>query len=124
MKITASRIAHQINFSANWISLPGVAVGPVSTPAVGDGLPVPSKMSVRNRAVDGRAKLARFRTSKNSARNCTLKLSEILLIVLFLNTEKSRFIRPGPVTLLRPELPRRLKHSNGGRRAGGGVAVL
>ena len=57
---------------------------------------MPSKMSVRNRAIDGRAKFAWFKTLKNSARNCTLKLSEILLIELFLNTEKSRFDQPRP----------------------------
>ena len=75
---------------------------------------MPSKMSVRKRAIGGRAKFARFRTLKNSARNCTLKLSDILLIELFLNTEKSRFIRPGPERMFRPELPRRLKHCSGG----------
>jgi hypothetical protein len=36
---------HQPNFSANWISLPGVVVE-VSTPAVGSGAPVASNMSV------------------------------------------------------------------------------
>src|ERR1700686_4749582 len=61
----------------------------------------------------GTVKLARFRILKNSARNCTLKLSEILLTGLFLNSEKSKFERPGPVRMLRPELPLRLKHCGG-----------
>ena len=62
----------------------------------------------------GTEKFARFRTLKNSARNCTLKLSEIRLIGLFLNREKSRFDVPGPVRMLRPALPRRLKHCGKG----------
>src|SRR5258708_5912363 len=45
-----------------------------------------------------------------SARNCTLKFSEIFLMRLFLKTEKSRLVMPGPIKLLRPALPRRLKH--------------
>src|SRR5580704_8330341 len=48
---------HQLNFSANWISLPGVDVA-VSTPAVASGAPVPSNMSVWPRAIDGTSKLA------------------------------------------------------------------
>jgi len=46
----------------------------------------------------------------NSARNCTLKFSEIRVTELFLNTEKSRFVSPGPIRMLRPALPRRLRH--------------
>src|ERR1700732_2043477 len=66
---------------------------------------------------------------KNSARNCTLKFSEILLIGLFLNTEKSRFDVPGPVKRLRPALPRRLKHwselgSTGPPKLGGAGSQL
>src|ERR1700676_1246796 len=66
---------------------------------------------------------------KNSARNCTLKFSEILLIELFLNTEKSRFDVPGPVKRLRPALPRRLKHwseagSTGPPKLGGAGSQL
>src|SRR6202022_2050248 len=52
-------------------------------------------------------------TLKNSARNCTLKPSEIFLIDRFLNTEKSKFVVPGPVKRLRPAFPRRLKQSRG-----------
>src|SRR6266851_3235954 len=55
----------------------------------------------------GGAKLAWFMILKNSARNCTLALSEIFLTAMFLNTEKSRLTSPGPTTLLRPALPRR-----------------
>src|ERR1700674_4655442 len=61
----------------------------------------------------GTEKLAWFRTLKNSARNCTLKLSEILLMGLFLKIEKSRFARPRPVRILRSALPRKLKHCRG-----------
>jgi len=74
--------------------------------------PVESKMSVWS-GVTGTAKLAWFRMLKNSARNCTLKLSEIFLMGTFLNMEKSRFDVPGPIRMLRPELPRRLKHWGG-----------
>ena len=55
----------------------------------------------------GGAKLAWLKMLKNSARNCTLKLSEILLIGKFLYTEKSRLASEGPTMLLRPALPRR-----------------
>jgi hypothetical protein len=49
---------HQLNLSANWISLPGVLVA-FSTPAVaGCRVPVASKMSVRPRAIDGTSKFA------------------------------------------------------------------
>src|ERR1700680_5266083 len=68
--------------------------------------------------VTGTAKFARFKILKNSARNCTVKFSEIRLIELFLNTEKSRFTIPGPVKILRPALPRRLKHCGYGTVTG------
>src|SRR5205807_1922338 len=63
--------------------------------------------SKRVRLSLGEAKLARLNTLKNSARNWTLKFSEILRTEWFLNNEKSRFERPGPITVLRPRLPRR-----------------
>src|SRR5712692_8130503 len=44
---------------------------------------------------------------KNSARNCTLKVSEILGTWVFLNTEKSTVLSPGPYKLFRPGLPTR-----------------
>src|ERR1700674_1323283 len=55
----------------------------------------------------GEAKLARLNTLKNSARNWTVKSSEMVRIRLFLNKEKSRFDIPGPISELRPRLPRR-----------------
>src|SRR5580704_15256662 len=60
----------------------------------------------------GTAKLGWFKILKNSARNCTLKDSEIFLIGLFLKTEKSSSVVPGPIKELRLALPRRLKHSS------------
>jgi len=36
---------------------------------------------------------------KISARNCTLKFSEIRLMRLFLKTEKSKFVIPGPIKM-------------------------
>ena len=89
----------------------------VSKPATPVGAPVLSKMSVLP-GVCGTAKLGRFKILKISARNCTLKFSEIRLIELFLNSEKSRFCNPGPVRILRPELPRRLKHCGYGTATG------
>ena len=44
---------------------------------------------------------------KNSARNCTLKVSEIFGTCVFLNTEKSTVVSLGPYKLLRPALPTR-----------------
>src|SRR5947209_10264032 len=46
---------------------------------------------------------------KNSARNCTLELSEIFGIAKFLYNEKSTLESPGPTMLLRPALPRRFE---------------
>ena len=60
--------------------------------------------------VVGGAKFAWFMMLKISARNCTLKFSEMRLMRLFLKTEKSRFVMPGPIKMFRPALPRRLKH--------------
>src|SRR5260370_41068607 len=73
--------------------------------------PVASKMSVlASVAVSGGAKFAWLRILNISTRNCTLKFSEILLMWLFLNTEKSRLVIPGPIMMFRPAFPRRLKH--------------
>src|SRR6516162_11097900 len=52
-----------------------------------------------------------------STRNCMLKASEIFLIGIFLNTEKSRPVMPGPMTVFRPEFPLRLKQTSAGRDA-------
>jgi hypothetical protein len=92
---------YQTSFRADWISL---AVVEVSKPAPGTGTPVESNI-VTLSGVTGTAKFARFRKLKNSARNCTVKSSEIGLMKLFLNTEKSRFYVPGPIKMLRPALP-------------------
>src|SRR3984893_12837342 len=107
---------YQMIFSANWISL-AVVVVEVSNPATPVGAPVESKMSVLS-GVTGTAKFAWFKMLKISARNCTLNDSDILLTGLFLNTEKSRFIVPGPVKIFRPALPRRLKHCGYGTVTG------
>src|SRR5213080_4105249 len=56
----------------------------------------------------GTAKFGWLNRLKISARNCTLKVSEIRLTELFLNNEKSNTDVPGPVKILRPELPRRV----------------
>src|SRR5882762_200253 len=98
---------YQINFMANWISLESV-VGWVNKPAPPFTVPPPFNMLVFPSVKLGTLKLWWFKILKNSARNCTLKLSEILLMLLFLNTEKSRFVKPGPTSVLRPTLPRRL----------------
>src|SRR5882757_7343812 len=52
-------------------------------------------MSVLSGVVGG-AKLAWFKMLKISARNCTLKFSEIRLMWLFLKIEKSKLVMPGP----------------------------
>src|SRR2546427_13222240 len=82
-----------------------------SNPATPVSAPDESKISVLSGVVGG-AKLAWFIMLKISARNCTLKFSEILLMWLFLNTEKSKFVMPGPIKIFRPALPRRLKHGS------------
>src|SRR5216684_3770115 len=87
------------------------------------GAPVESKISVLS-GVTGTEKLAWFSTLKNSARNCTLKFSEILRTRLFLKIEKSRFVSPGPIRILRPALPRRLKHCGKTAGTGGSVGSL
>src|ERR1700730_6703251 len=111
------RTHYQASLIANCISRAGVVVE-VSLPAIPcKSAPVESKM-VTLSGVTGTAKFARFKILKNSARNCTVKFSEIRLIELFLNTEKSRFAVPGPIRMLRPALPRRLKHCGYGTVTG------
>src|ERR1700730_6260869 len=107
---------YQMIFSANWISL-AVVVVEVSNPATPVGAPVESKMSVLS-GVTGTAKFAWFRMLKTSARNCTWKDSDILLTGMVLTNERSRFTVPGPVRMLRPALPRRLKHCGYGTVTG------
>src|SRR5207245_11490320 len=101
-------IDYQIIFTANCTSR-AVVVVLDSKPATSLTEPVESKISLLSGVVGG-AKLAWFIMLKISARNCTLKFSEILLMWLFLNTEKSKFVMPGPIKIFRPALPRRLKH--------------
>src|SRR5260370_38875797 len=94
--------------------IPGGVVFFLNTdPATPVSAPVPSKMSVLS-GVMGGAKLGWLRRLKISARNWTLKFSEILLMWLFLNTEKSNPVMPGLIKILRPALPRRLKQARGG----------
>jgi hypothetical protein len=80
----------------------------VSAPAAEFEVPSALKMSVLSGAT-GTAKLAWFKILKISARNCTWKVSEILDTEKFLKTEKSKFVRPGPIKILRPAFPPRLK---------------
>src|SRR5262245_41789844 len=51
----------------------------------------------------GWPKLVWLNRSKISVRNCALKRS---LILVFLSTEKSTSWKPGPITTLRPRLPK------------------
>src|SRR6266478_2980512 len=102
-----------MNLRANWIWRSGMVVL-TKVPAMPLAAPVPSKMSLLPSPTCGGAKLAWFMMLKISMRNWTLKFSEIRFTRLFLNTEKSRFVIPGPIKILRPALPRRLKHTKGG----------
>src|ERR1700730_5282579 len=81
-------------------------------PATALGAPVSSKISVLS-GETGTPKFARLRMLKISARNCTLKLSEILRMGLFLKNERSRFTRPGPGMMFRPAFPLKLRHWGG-----------
>src|SRR3984893_17331442 len=99
---------YHISLSANW-TCREVVVVEVSKPALPVGAPVESKICVLS-GMMGTEKLLRFKILQDSARNCTLKFSEIALTGMFFNSEKSRFERPGPVRMFRPALPRRLKH--------------
>src|SRR5580704_6619135 len=95
---------YQISFNPNWICLDGVAVESIS-PAPGTGTPLWSNRALKS---SGGKKLGRLNALKTSTRNCALKLSDILLIELFLNRDISKLTSPGPVNWLRLELPRRL----------------
>src|ERR1700682_613647 len=107
---------YQMILSANCISL-AVVVVEVNKPVIPVGAPVESKMSVLS-GVTGTAKFAWVKMLKISARKCTMNDSDIRLTGLFLTTEKSRFIVPGPVKIFRPALPRRLKHCGYGTVTG------
>src|SRR6267378_516963 len=102
------RFYYQITLSANWTILALVVVE-VRMPALSLRDPVSSKISVSS-GFTGSAKFARLRTLKISARNCTLKFSEILRMGLFLKNERSRLTRPGPGMMFRPALPLKFRH--------------
>jgi len=71
----------------------------VKTPALGMVAPVESMIT---RLSFGEVKLGRLKTLNISVRNCALNDSEILGIGMFLNSEKSISIRPGPISPFRP----------------------
>jgi len=52
--------------------------------------------NIRIVGIYGQRKVCAIRTLKISARNCTLKFSEILRMGLFLKNERSRFTSPLP----------------------------
>src|ERR1700739_288065 len=66
----------------------------------------------------GGERLTRLVQLKHSIRNCTSEDSEILLMGMVLNKEKSSATSPGPMSVLRPALPYwvlgfgGVKHSN------------
>src|SRR6267143_6075406 len=105
------RFCYQIILSANWTILALVVVENI-LPALPLGAPVSLKISVSSGFM-GSAKFARLRALKISARNCTLKFSEILRMGLFLKNERSRFTRPGPGMMFRPAFPLKLRHWGG-----------
>ncbi len=97
-------LVYQMNFNANCICRELVEVDDIK-PALVFVPPVPVKTC---RAVGaGGAKFAWFAMLKTSQRNYALNVSEIRWIGLFLNNEKSMSWRPGPISVLRPPLPRR-----------------
>src|ERR1700720_1505522 len=53
----------------------------------------------------GSAKLGWFRMSKNSARNCTMPASPRNPTLVSFTSEKSQFLKGGPLRMLRTELP-------------------
>jgi hypothetical protein len=94
---------YQVNFKANWICRDVVFVK-LKTPALPIGLPDESMMT---RLSFGDVKLGRLKMLKNSVRNCALNVSEIFGIGMFLKSEKSILMRPGPITEFRPAFPSR-----------------
>src|SRR6266404_938005 len=90
-----------INFNANWIcreepESPVWQRGLVVTPKL---FAAPGTNGCATRP--GCPKLAWLKTSKNSARNCTRVVSDSFV---FLMTEKSVLLKPGPIITLRPRL--------------------
>src|ERR1700730_11816881 len=113
--------AHQISLSANCICLEVVTVEvivpapPVRGGAASDA-PVLSKRALKS---TGGEKFGWLKILKTSTRNCALKVSDILLNLIFLNRDTSKLISPGPVNLLRPEFPSRLAYVQGMPGLGG-----
>src|SRR5258708_6729018 len=113
-----------MNFRANCICRDVVEVA-FSRPALAFKLPAGEK--IWRFPGGGGLKLAWLAILNISQRNCTLNVSEMRWIGLFLNRERSRFFRSGPITVLRPELPsKRGKVVFEGRSVAGNVkqAVL
>src|SRR6267378_3505653 len=104
--------AYHISFNANWITRLSTCVE-VSWPNKVFGVP----FALNGLRLLVGAKLVRFKILKNSARNCRLKVSEMLGMRLFLNTEKSTLNNPGPMIVLRPMLPRMFAHEFAARAA-------
>ena len=98
--------AYQMNFIANCIWRELVEVDDIKLALVFVP-PVPVKTCRATGA--GGAKLAWFAMLNTSQRNCTLNVSEIRRIGLFLNNEKSRSLIPGPMIVFRPPLPKRFE---------------
>jgi hypothetical protein len=97
---------YQMTLIPNWTSRAAVTVV-FNWPAESFAEPSALKMSVWSGNTGGE-KFARFKILNISARNWTLNVSDILRMWLFLNTAKSRLIRPGEVRMFLPALPRRL----------------
>src|SRR6267154_2342676 len=55
----------------------------------------------------GELKLGWLKMLKNSTRNCTLNASEMRATCVFLTRDISKLTILGPITLLRPALPKR-----------------
>ena len=84
---------HQISFKANWICLEVVTVE-VIAPAPASRAPVLSKRALLS---TGGEKFGWLKILKTSTRNCALRVSDILLNLMFLNRDISKLISPGPV---------------------------
>src|SRR6266576_3068154 len=96
--ISSFRYSYQIIFRANWICREVVVVASIA-PAPEIKFPLSSIIVL---LLIGGAKLGRLKILKASKRNCTLNVSEILLIGLFLNTDMSMFTIPGPIITFLP----------------------
>ena len=77
----------------------------VRTPAKGTEVPSGLRMV---RLAFGDVKFEWLRALNISIRSCALNDSEIFAMGMFLNSDKSKAISPGPINELRPESPSRL----------------